>query len=156
MCLAGDVSIPVADGRSYPVSELVGRDDLVTFACTPTGRIKFGSIRVIRGEAIRAHRIILDDNASLTLATDSACMLRNGAYRSASLLEPGTSLMPLYTRQDRDGYTLVQQNYSGRFQKAHWIVARSGLLGAIPRFEGQRTVIHHRNFEASDNRPANL
>ena len=56
-------------------------------------------------------------------------MLRDGSFIEAENLKAGESLMPLYRETDKDGYVLVQQNYSGRMQKAHWIVARSGLLG---------------------------
>jgi tRNA-splicing ligase RtcB len=61
-------------------------------------------------------------------------MLRDGSYREAKDLKNGTSLMPFYSKKDKDGYTLIQQNYSGRYQKAHWMIARSGLLGKIPKF----------------------
>ncbi|HKZ69243.1 MAG TPA: RtcB family protein, partial [Anaerolineales bacterium] len=50
----------------------------------------------------------------------------------------------------------VQQNYSGRWQRAHWMVARAGVLGKIPKFEAQRTVIHHKDFNEANNDPDNL
>src|SRR5947209_9699564 len=60
------------------------------------------------------------------------------------------------TRTDKDGYTLVRHPATGLNQRVHWIMARCGLLGKIPSFAGQRTIIHHRNFRPGDNRLENL
>jgi tRNA-splicing ligase RtcB len=83
-------------------------------------------------------RVLLDHGDAIRCTPDHLFMLRDGTYRRADDLAPGTSLMPLYTETDKEGHTLVQQNDSGRWQNAHWIAARSGLLGPIPKFEGQR------------------
>jgi tRNA-splicing ligase RtcB len=64
--------------------------------------------------------------------------------------------MPFYSRVHPTGYFVIRQPNSGTEQRAHWIVARSGLLGAIPAFVGQKTVIHHTNFQEADNTPSNL
>ena len=83
-------------------------------------------------------------------------MLRDGSYLEAGRLSAGTSLMPFYSNFDHEGYFRVLQPNSGKYQRGHWLVARSGVLGPIPDFEGQRTVIHHENFIESDNTPSNL
>ena len=64
--------------------------------------------------------------------------------------------MPLYKRADKDGYITVRQPSTGKEQRIHWVLARSGVLGKIPSFGMQQTVIHHKDFTPSNNTPENL
>lgn len=157
-CFTGDTLVPLLDGKSYPLRELAeaGRE-IVVFACTDSGKVvaAAATAKLTRREAALV-KVVLDNGQEIRCTPDHQFMLRDGSYVEAAQLAPGTSLMPLYRKDDKEGYTLVQQNYSGRWQKAHWIVARSGLLGKVPRFDGQRTVIHHKNFNEADNSPENL
>jgi len=157
-CFVGDTLIPLVDGQSYPIQELAHRDEeFIVYACTSTGRIVAAkaTARLTRRNAALV-KVILDNGEEIICTPDHQFMLRDGTYKEAQHLQPETSLMPFYSKVDKDGYTLIAQPYSGKWQKAHWIIARSGLLGKVPKFERQRTVIHHRNFNESDNRPQNL
>ena len=157
-CFTGDTEIPLVDGKKYRLADLAARQKSIhIYACTDSGKI-------VCAEAIARKtrnntnliKVVLDNNREIRCTPDHQFMLRDGSYKEAQDLEPHESLMLFYSKMDKDGYTLIQQNYSGRWQKARWIVARSGILGEIPRFENQRTVIHHKNFEQSDNQPENL
>ena len=157
-CCTGGTLIPVADGKSYSLQELAQKNTPVNvYSCTSSGKIVVTQAlsRLTRHNASLV-KILLDNGEEIRCTPDHKFMLRDGTYETANNLSPGDSLMPFYSQTDKDDYTLIQQNYSGRWQKAHWIVARSGLLGKIPKFPKQRTIIHHKNFIQSDNNPENL
>lgn len=157
-CFPGDTLVPLLDGNSYPIRELAESErEIVVYSCTASGKIvaSKATARCTRRDAALV-KVALDNDQEIRCTPDHEFMLRDGSFRAASDLQNGDSLMPLYRETDKDGYVRVQQPHSGRLQKAHWIVARSGLMGAVPRFEHQRTVIHHKNFDEQDNRPENL
>jgi len=157
-CFIGDTLIPLVDGKPYRIKDLMDwGKEFIIYACTPTGKIVAAkaTAKLTRRNAPLV-KVVLDNGEEIICTPDHQFMLRDGTYKEAQLLQAETSLMPFYSKTDKDGYTLIAQPYSSRWQKAHWIIARSGLLGNIPRFEGQRTVIHHQNFHESDNRTENL
>ncbi|HLL71856.1 MAG TPA: RtcB family protein [Pyrinomonadaceae bacterium] len=157
-CFTADTLVPLADGGSYPISELAARgDEVFVYAISPEQKIVVAkaSAKRTRTDAPLV-KVTLDNGREILCTPDHEFMLRDGAYRQARELTPQTSLMPFYSRKDKDGYTVVRHPATGSEQRVHWIMARGGVLGEIPAFEGQRTIIHHKNFCPSDNRPENL
>ncbi len=157
-CFTGDTLIPLADGKSYPIKELtLLSEEFIVYSCTPSGRVVAAKARAhLTRRNASLLKVILDNGEEIKCTTDHQFMLRDGTYQEANQLKAGVSLMPFYSKTDKYGYTLIQQNYSGKYQKAHWIIARSKLLGKVPSFENQRTVIHHKNFNGFAHRPENL
>lgn len=157
-CFAGDTLVPTADGNLYRIDELAARnEEFYAYAISHEHQIAVAraTAKLTRRNAPLV-RITLDNEREIRCTPDHEFMLRDGSYRQAQYLKEGASLMPFYSHTDKDGYKLVQHSATGRSQRVHWLAARCGLLGEIPRFEGQRTIIHHRNFNPSDNRPENL
>ncbi|HEU0295616.1 MAG TPA: RtcB family protein [Anaerolineales bacterium] len=157
-CFSGDTMIPLLDGNNYTLEELANRAEAFhVYACKPDGKII-----VAPGAALKTREnaelveVIIDNGEKIHCTPDHEFMLRDGTYRRAIDLSVGESLMPFYSQIDQEGYVRIQQNYSGRWQRAHWMVARSGLLGDIPRFEGQRVIVHHKDFNEANNDPPNL
>ena len=147
-CFTGDTLVPLIDGKSYSLKELAEMDkEIIVYACTASGKVVAAkaTAKITRTDA-EIVKVILDDGAEIRCTLEHRFMLRDGSFVEAKDLKAGESLMPLYRETDKDGYILVQQNYSGRMQKAHWIVARSGLLGKIPRFEYERKEIANRLY----------
>ncbi len=122
-CFTGDTLIPLVDGKSYPIQKLAEqKSQIYIYSCTSTGKIVAASAiaRLTRRQAPLV-KVILDNGEEIRCTRDHQFMLRDGNYQEADTLEPGDSLMPFYSKTDKDGYTLIQQNYSGRWQKAQEI-----------------------------------
>lgn len=156
-CLSGDTEIRLLDNCDYLIESLVGKGEFPVWSCKPDGKIVAAMATAIKTRKnVKVIRVHLDNGESVKCTPDHLFMMRDGSYKPASDLNPNDSLMPFYSKLDKDGYCRIQQNYSGSWLRAHWVIARSGLLGKIPKFLGQKTVIHHKNFIGFDNRPENL
>lgn len=157
-CFTADTLIPTADGKSYPIAELVGRDEeLLVFALNTNKKIVVAPATAKRTRtSAPLIKVTLDNGQEIRCTPDHKFMLRDGSYLEAEHLATGTSLMPFRSHVDRDGYSIVRHPGNENDQRVHWIMARCGLLGEIPAFDGQKTIIHHRNFTPTDNRRANL
>lgn len=157
-CFSADTLVPTVDGYSHPIGDLAARgEDVFVYALSPEHKVVAARATPKKTRtAAPLVKVTLDNGREIFCTPDHEFMLRNGSYCEAQNLSPQTSLMPFHACTDKDGYRLVQHPATGRSQRVHWIVARCNLLGEIPAFEGQRTVIHHRNFEPHDNRPENL
>jgi tRNA-splicing ligase RtcB (3'-phosphate/5'-hydroxy nucleic acid ligase) len=130
-CFAGETLVPLVDGQSYPIQELAEREEFVVYACTTTGKVVAASATAkLTRRAASLVKVVLDNGEEIICTPDHQFMLRDGTYVEAQALQPETSLMPFYTRTDKDGYTLIAQPYSGKWQKAHWqAVAGNGKRG---------------------------
>ncbi|MFZ5879689.1 MAG: RtcB family protein [Chloroflexota bacterium] len=157
-CFSGDTRVPLLDGNEYTLAELVNRTEpFYVYACTPEGKIVIAPATAVKtDENAGLVEVMLDNGEKILCTPDHEFMLRNGEYEIACNLVEGQSLMPFYTQKDQEGYVRVQQNYSGRWHRVHWMVARSGLMGELPKIPGQRLVIHHKDFNEANNKPENL
>ena len=146
-CFVGDTLIPLVDGKSYKISDLANlSEEFIIYACTLTNKIVAAkaTAKLTKRNASLVN-VTLDNGETVICTPDHKFMLRDGAYEEAQNLKAETSLMPFYSKLDRDGYTLISQPYSGRWQK----VARLGLVGKIP------SLIERKNFEQLDNKLEN-
>ena len=157
-CFTADTLVPLVDGHAYPIGELAERgEEISVYAISQEQKIVVAKATAKKTRT-RAPlvKVMLDNGREIFCTPEHEFMLRDGSYRQAQELTPKTSLMPFYSRKDKDGYTVARHPATGTEQRVHWIMARDGVLGVIPTFEGQRTIIHHRNFCPWDNRPENL
>jgi tRNA-splicing ligase RtcB len=135
-CFVGETLVPLVDGKSYRIRELAGGyEEFIVYACTPTGRIVAAkaTAKLTRKNAPLV-KVILDNDEEIICTPDHQFMRRDGSYESAQNLQPGTSLMPFYSKVDKDGYTLIQQPDSGEWERAELLCERSQIQHKITEY----------------------
>ncbi len=125
---------------------------------TETGEVVPGKVeKVVEVGESETLFVELDSGDSYEVTPDHPFLMREDlTYRRADELKPGDSIKHFNSHEDKDGYLHVEKK-PGRMNRAHWLVARSlGLLKGFKVKENDKLVIHHKNFDKTDNDPANL
>jgi len=156
-CFSGDTRVFLMDGTTKTMKELAENfqdKQFWVYSCTHDGCIVPGLASFPRKTRANAAllKIILDTGAEIKCTPDHKFMLRNGQYRTATELQPGDSLMPLYRRRHelyRGGlpYEQVLFPNTDQWHFTHRI--------AYPRVRSGN-VRHHRDFNRFNNSPNNF
>jgi ribonucleotide reductase alpha subunit len=165
-CLTGDTLVAVADGRGHvSIAELAASgDDVPVFCYDERGRIK---VRTMRHPRITATgkpvlRITLDDGSVVRSTDNHQFRLRDGSYVKASELCAGDSLA-LMSRYEESLHNIVSG--AGTRTKDYWWIDNGGksktaehryIAESIYGWLPAGVVVHHKDFDAKNNRPDNL
>jgi ribonucleotide reductase alpha subunit len=168
-CITGDTLVYVADGRgNVSIKQLAEeRKDVPVFCYNKRGKPVVRMMRNPRltNENQPVYKVILDDGSSLRATANHKFRLKNGEYKRVDELVSGDSL-DLLTRFEASIKDIFPKANS-RSQDYWWVNNGSSLNRAEHRLiaefaygvklpNGIGMVVHHRNFNAQDNRPSNL
>ncbi len=155
-CLTGETEIPLLDGTTRPIADLVGKQTWV-YATDGDGRVVPGFASRIwhTKDATELAKVHFDDGSTLTCTPEHLLRLRNGAWVAAGDLQVGAPVMAVPRRANAHNVS-YETVYSPTKYRRHWtptheIVDRY-LNGPLPR--GQ--VVHHLDHNPVNNHPDNL
>lgn len=176
-CIALDTKIPLLDGRTLELNEIInewdnGNRDLWVYSCDPnSGKIKPGQITWAGETRKNAEviRITLDNGKSVITTTDHKWVHRTKGFVEAKDLTIGDSLMPFYTkhkkiRSNTNEYEQIWDN-----EKQDWVFTHRMVVdnlkdsNLINNFIFDNTheninkkIIHHFDYNRFNNNPNNL
>ena len=157
-CFTGETKIPLIDGTVETLFDLSKKSEPFYVYSITEDNVPTAGLAICKKTRENAEllEITLDNNEKIKCTPDHQFLLRDGTYIEASLLKEEDSLMPFSHFYDKDGYDKVYNPKTKTVQVMHWLMARTGVLGEIKKFENQKTIIHHIDFTKSNNSPLNL
>ncbi len=168
-CLTGDTKIPLLDGRSLTIQQLLSEygTEKPFWLYSSDADGNFVPARAtclgVTGHTRVLAQVMLDNGETVTCTPDHLFRLRDGRYCRADALAAGSSLMPLYRRVNRKGYEQVKRNKGRGWFLTYWrtaeIANRATLRDTWVRIKeiGEtRIACHHADERKSNNDPGNL
>ena len=166
-CLTLDTRIPLLDGRTLSLQELIveheqGKQNW-TYSCHPvTGEIKPGEIEwagVTRKNA-QLVKVTLDNGEVITCTPDHQIPVLGLGFVEAKDLQAGQSLISFVTENkqvsaSKSEYVHIFDHATNSFVAAHTLVNRE-VNGEFIAPEGQYKVTHHKDINRFNNNPDNL
>lgn len=176
-CLSLDTKIPLLDGRTLTLSEIISEYEqgkkLWTYSCNPkTGEIVPGPITwagVTRKDT-DVIKITFDNNESVTCTPDHKFPIINKGMVQAKDLQVGESMIPFNARDAAMGikgdykYKQAYDIHERKWKFVHRIVARylkdskyeNQMLFNEENKYKKKGLIHHKDFDRFNNSPENL
>jgi hypothetical protein len=173
-CLALDTKIPLLDGRTLELAELIkehqeGKINWV-YSCDPvTGAVVPGEIAWagVTRKSAEVLKVTFDNGESITCTPDHKFPVQGVGFVRADELTPDMSLVPFSRRwssqvETRDvpfheGYEEVYDVAEKSWRRTHTMVGNSVELSGITyKLAEELEVIHHADFNKHNNHPDNL
>lgn len=150
-CFTGDTKVSLLDGteRSFEELEQDFRDkEFWVYSSSRSGKIVPGKAKNprITKQVRRFCVVTLDNGEEIKCTFDHKFLMRDGTYKRALDLKENDSLMPLYRELDINGYEIYYDLSRSKFKYTHYLKDKykAGM------------VIHHKDFNKSNNNPENL
>ena len=167
-CFTKDTKVRLCDGRNLNFKELIKEQKEGKKHWTFTFNSQNREIEITEIKNPRLTRknekiieVVLDNGEKIKCTLDHRFMLRDGSYKEAKDLEPGDSLMPLYTKlydgEDRNlkEYGIICQPIRNRWDFIHHLADKWNLRHKVYTKSAGR-IRHHRDFNKLNNNPDNV
>lgn len=160
-CFTGDTLIPLADGRSVPIKDLVGVDEFFVYSYdtkTKKNVIGRGHSCEIKEHSAQLVEVAFDNGTTIKCTPDHKFLMRDGeTYVEAKDLTPGASLQAMYrrlwSRGKMSNYEQVLQDDG--YEWTHKISDDFNLKHNLDK-ETKGTFRHHKDFNKLNNSPKNI
>jgi len=155
-CFTGDTLIPLLDGYSVPIKDLVGKEEFFVYS------FDLVSKKIVIGKGYNCElkekdalliEVELDNGEKIKCTLDHKFLLKNGIYKEAKDLKEGDSLEAVYRKLNIKEDKL--KGYEQVLQKEGWEFTHR-LADSYKSLIKQAEVRHHIDFNKLNNNPNNI
>lgn len=157
-CFTGDTKVRLVDGRSLSFLELEkefkeGKVNYVYSFNEETQRIEAKPIinAWCTGKNIPIMKVVLDNGEEIKCTLNHKFMNRDGSYTEAKNLKPLDSMMPLYTKINKNGLAGYRLYYEPMEDKWHYEHRQFAT-----EVDDEKYLVHHKDCNPLNNSPDNL